>query len=280
MNPKTLAALLRELTARTHGGRGAADWEHLRPLVSTVWERMQNDLPRLRDWFQTGLTPAEYQRATQLAQRLPNRLDPAQRRELLDLTLRGLRLNERPTADVEGTVATPEEELGAPDTASDGERPTVVGPADGAVTGFGMVHKLRSSWYGGALGVLETTLEPGRLVPSHSHAREDECTYVIAGVIGVDVGGEVHRVEAGSYVVKPRGVPHAFWNSGSEPARVVEIHTPGNLGPYYDAIAALDAAGPGEPRDAGRLAELQARYGITPHPERTRELAERFGVSA
>jgi mannose-6-phosphate isomerase-like protein (cupin superfamily) len=278
MNPKTLAAILRELASRTRGGRGSADWEQVRPVVSMVWERMQNDWPRLRDWFQSGLTDAEYRRYVALAQRLPNRLAPDERRELLELTLRGLRLGERHAADVEGTLAATEEELVPPDRASVGERPVVVGAGEGATTAYGMVHKLRAGWYDGALAVLETTVAPGRLVPSHSHSREDECSYVIAGEVGFQVGEEVVHATAGAYVVKPRGVPHAFWNSGSAPARVMEIHTPGNLGPYYDAIHAIEA-GDGTEQQRESLAALQARYGITPHPERTDELARRFGVS-
>jgi quercetin dioxygenase-like cupin family protein len=33
--------------------------------------------------------------------------------------------------------------------------------------------------------------------------------------------------QEGSYVVKPRGVPHAFFNAGPGTVRVMEILTPG-----------------------------------------------------
>ena len=40
---------------------------------------------------------------------------------------------------------------------------------------------------------------------------------------------------AGSYVVKPRGVPHAFYNAGTETVRVMEILTPGrSFEGYFD----------------------------------------------
>jgi len=114
MTPKTLRSVIRELAAaRGRGSRGTIDWEQVRPLVSTVWERMQNDWPRLRSWFEAGLTEAEYVRYVALARRLPNRLDSDERRELLNLTMRGLRLGERSADDVEGTLA-PDHELDTP----------------------------------------------------------------------------------------------------------------------------------------------------------------------
>lgn len=38
-----------------------------------------------------------------------------------------------------------------------------------------------------------------------------------------------------------RGIPHAFWNSGGEPARVMEIHVPATFGRFYDELGATMA---------------------------------------
>jgi quercetin dioxygenase-like cupin family protein len=65
------------------------------------------------------------------------------------------------------------------------------------------------------------------MIPLHTHAREDECSYVLQGELTCYVGGEVVLTQNGSYVLKPRGVPHAFHNAGSETVRVIEILTPG-----------------------------------------------------
>jgi quercetin dioxygenase-like cupin family protein len=49
------------------------------------------------------------------------------------------------------------------------------------------------------------------------------------------IGGEVVLTQEGSYVVKPRGVPHAFFNAGPGTVRVMEILTPGGeFEGYFD----------------------------------------------
>jgi quercetin dioxygenase-like cupin family protein len=49
------------------------------------------------------------------------------------------------------------------------------------------------------------------------------------------VGGEVMLVQEGSYFIKPRGVPHAFFNAGPGTVRVMEILTPGGeFEGYFD----------------------------------------------
>ena len=110
------------------------------------------------------------------------------------------------------------------------ERRWVVGAREGEVVlrgGFGVVGKISGAETGGAFSVVEHPLEPGILgAPSHTHADEDESSFVIEGEIGVRTGREEFRAGAGSHVLKPRGVHHAFWNPGPEPARILEIISP------------------------------------------------------
>ena len=40
-------------------------------------------------------------------------------------------------------------------------------------------------------------------------------------------------------MIKPRGVSHAFWNPGSEPARVMELNVPATFAHYYDEAGAI-----------------------------------------
>lgn len=56
----------------------------------------------------------------------------------------------------------------------------------------------------------------------HNHTREDECSLVLDGTVGVRVGDSVLEAGRGAYLVKPRGTPHAMWNAGREPAKVLE----------------------------------------------------------
>lgn len=82
--------------------------------------------------------------------------------------------------------------------------------------GIGFVGKLNGEENGGAFAIGEHPLEPGILAaPPHTQSNEDEISYVLEGEIGVLIGEEVHRATAGSYVLKPRGVPHTFWKPWS-----------------------------------------------------------------
>ena len=91
------------------------------------------------------------------------------------------------------------------------------------------------------------------------------------------LGDEVHEVEAGGYVLKPRGAPHAFWNPGPESARFVEIFSPAGFEHYFEELAQILSAG--GPPDVAAIGELAAHYGLTFHWERVEEISRRYGVS-
>lgn len=99
--------------------------------------------------------------------------------------------------------------------------------------------------------------------PPHTHANEDEYSFVVEGKVGVMLGDDVHEAEAGSYVLKPRGVPHTFWNPGPEPARIVEIISPASFERYFEELAEILSAG--GPPDVARIGALAERYGLTFH---------------
>jgi quercetin dioxygenase-like cupin family protein len=157
--------------------------------------------------------------------------------------------------------------------------PVVVQPGEGkAVEVLGMTHKVWSDWYAGGLSILEGVIQPGSLIPPHTHANEDECTFVMEGTLGFDVGGTVAVVGSGSYALKPRGTPHAFWNAGTEPAHVMEIHSPGGFDRYYDELADLLTAPMTDEERARAMGEMQARYGLMAHWDRVPEYVARYGV--
>ncbi len=163
------------------------------------------------------------------------------------------------------------------------ERSVLVAPGEGEVVlrgGVGVVRKI-SAATGGAFSVVEHPLEPGALAaPPHTHADTDEYSFVIEGEIGVLMGEETFRAPAGSYVLKPRGIPHTFWNEGTEPARVLEIISPGGFERYFEELGEiLSATPPGQPPDFGRIAEVAGRYGTMFHMERLGEIMEKHSVA-
>src|SRR6478609_4793510 len=87
-----------------------------------------------------------------------------------------------------------------------------------------------------AASVVEAILAPKHFVGAHTHSREDEVTVVREGQIVALVDDTVVEVNAGSLLLKPAGVMHAFGNPGPEPARVYELHAPGGLEEFYAAM--------------------------------------------
>src|SRR5258708_3906549 len=80
-----------------------------------------------------------------------------------------------------------------------------------------------------------------------------------SGAAGVGIGDQVLSAEQGSWLVKPRGTPHAMWNAASEPATVIEIVAPGGLEGYFEKLAPILA----DHRTPPEYYQLAEDYGIT-----------------
>jgi quercetin dioxygenase-like cupin family protein len=81
-----------------------------------------------------------------------------------------------------------------------------IGPQEGAhLAVLDITHKVTAQSFGGAFTIIEVGLAPGEMIPPHTHAREDECAFVLEGELTFDVGGEIVLAQAGSFVLKPRG---------------------------------------------------------------------------
>jgi quercetin dioxygenase-like cupin family protein len=153
--------------------------------------------------------------------------------------------------------------------------PLVIGPGDGHDLGgkFEIVVRVRAENTGGAMGVIEQTVPPGALIAPHTH-QNDVWVHVLAGEIGVLVGEQTATAATGAWVLKPRGVMHAMWNSQPGPARVIEVLTPGGSERYFEEIAAL------EPGDQDGFRASCERHGIQIHPDSPwlKELQERYSL--
>ena len=73
------------------------------------------------------------------------------------------------------------------------------------------------------------------------HAREDEYSFVLEGRVSVRLGDDEHVAEVGDLVFKPRGQWHTFWNAEDEPARLLELISPGGLEELFRAMGTADA---------------------------------------
>ncbi len=130
---------------------------------------------------------------------------------------------------------------------------------------------------GGRVSMVVHPLQPRALgAPVHTHRHEDEWAFVLEGEVGVELGGETQVARPGDLILKPRGVPHAFWNAGDRPARVLEVITPGGFEGYFERLA--EVLRPGGPPDMAALAAVAADYGLDVDPSSVPRLARAHGL--
>src|SRR5689334_19538050 len=160
----------------------------------------------------------------------------------------------------------------------------VLQPGDGdtgmLVPGVGVQFKLDGPDTLGALSIVEHPFAVGALVPPHVHTREDEFSIVTEGRIGFRSEDAEVVLEAGGYIIKPRGQVHAMWNAGRTAARMIEVISPAGFEGFFRELAALSASNAVTPDELDRLSDAYglpfatpawlpdviARYGLTPPP--------------
>jgi mannose-6-phosphate isomerase-like protein (cupin superfamily) len=128
---------------------------------------------------------------------------------------------------------------------------------------------------GGLLSVCEMPMAPGYMVPPHTHHATDEWSYVLEGRVGARVGDDEFTAEPGSWILKPRGIMHTFWNAGPEPARIIELLTPGRFEEFFRRSTELATSG--DLTDE-LLEALAAEYETTVSMEWVGDLAARYGL--
>jgi quercetin dioxygenase-like cupin family protein len=139
----------------------------------------------------------------------------------------------------------------------------VLGPDEGQTVNLlalGVRFMIEGRRSGGAFSLVEHPL-PARALgsPLHTHRNEDEYSYILEGRVGLQLGDEVLVAGPGELVFKPRGVPHAFWNAGDVPARLLEIISPAAFENYFREMAPIlpDVKGNHE-----RIMQVAQRYDL------------------
>ncbi len=120
---------------------------------------------------------------------------------------------------------------------------------------------------GGAYALCEARVLPGGGPPPHIHHREDESFFILEGEITFLLGDRRVVAKAGSFIQGPRGVPHAFKNESSAPARMlVHVSPPGFeqfMVEFASPVASFDSPPvPVTPADIERLFAVAPKYGI------------------
>ena len=148
----------------------------------------------------------------------------------------------------------------------------------GQLGSIGVRFMIDSADSGGGFSLVEHPVPPRKLAaPLHRHSREDEYTFVLEGEIGVLLGDEVVFGGPGDLIFKPRGQWHTFWNAGFEPARVLEIISPGGFEGYFEQLSELLAAG--SPPDPAKVGAIADRFGLELEPASIPRLTAEHGLT-
>lgn len=155
----------------------------------------------------------------------------------------------------------------------------VLGPSQGERVNLfllGVRFLIDGETTGGAFSLVEHPLPPRALgAPPHTHANEDEYSFVLEGRIGVQIGDDVLEAGPGALVRKPRGIEHAFWNAGDEPALLLELISPAGFENYFRELAP-HLEGP-EP-DHAAIREVARRHALEIDPSGIPAFAARHGL--
>jgi quercetin dioxygenase-like cupin family protein len=147
----------------------------------------------------------------------------------------------------------------------------VVPPGQGAVwtmaPGRLAVLKLLGGATGDSVMLFEETVPAGTMSTYHLHHDSDEVAYVLSGEVTFKIGDEVSVGGPGTCAFMPRGIPHAWKNSGAETGRVLFLYTPARAGGLLEeqhrtnrSIAAMDE------REASELRERHGWQLVGPSP--------------
>ena len=104
----------------------------------------------------------------------------------------------------------------------------VVPPGGGSILsmapGRSAALKLLGGDTGDSIMLFEETAPAGTETTFHLHRDSDEVAYVLSGEITFKIGDEVTVGGPGTCAFLPRGVPHAWKNTGAETGRAVPVY--------------------------------------------------------
>ena len=90
---------------------------------------------------------------------------------------------------------------------------------------------------------METVIPPtpeDESEPLHIHPYQESGMEVVSGSLEFEVAGERKHLEAGESLTIPAGVPHRFWNEGTEPARATGHFAPAlDIAGFFEYFFAL-----------------------------------------
>ena len=155
-------------------------------------------------------------------------------------------------------------------------KPTVILPGEGDAFdfgGLGVNWKIDGADTGERFTVVHHPIAPHALAaPLHRHHNEDEYSYVLEGTLGALLGDDVVEAGPGTWVYKPRGQWHTFWNAGDTPCHIIEVISPAGFENYFREVA--NSWG-----DVEQFATINEKYALDMDFESVPGLCSRFGLT-
>lgn len=146
-------------------------------------------------------------------------------------------------------------------------KPTVLQPGEGQAIwqlGNRFTLKAASDETHGRYAILDQICA-GAPPPMHVHENEEEAFYLLEGSLDLYLGDEVHQVQAGAFCLVPRGTPHSFTSTSTDPARILVVVSPSGFEQFFAEVEDQfpEANGMPAPDQVGpALDELAAKYGL------------------
>jgi len=100
--------------------------------------------------------------------------------------------------------------------------------------------KLLSDQTGGSVAVFEEVVPVGAGTPVHIHLASDEVIYILAGEFTFKIDGDLMTAGSGDCIFIPRGVAHAWKNSGVVEGRATFTFTPAASAKFFEALRLLE----------------------------------------
>ena len=136
----------------------------------------------------------------------------------------------------------------------------VIPPGGGSVLsmapGRSAALKLLGRETGDSIMLFEETAPAGTETTFHLHRDSDEVAYVLSGEITFKIGDEVTVGGPGNCAFLPRGVPHAWKNTGAETGRVLFLYTRPVPAAFRGTVGAA-----GRVRNGPEANEMRRRHG-------------------
>jgi mannose-6-phosphate isomerase-like protein (cupin superfamily) len=145
---------------------------------------------------------------------------------------------------------------------------------------------VRSDMTNGLYSSIESAVAPMVMgPPPHMHKELDELMYVVEGTASILMGDEVVKVEAGGWHLRPRMIPHTFWNASEKPLRFIDMYFNQPFEEYLERIFNELTPENGFPDDSDAKNEeinrLNEKFGLVFAPDswdKRQEIARKYGL--